>query len=187
MVFFPLCRSTKFAGDNTCCYLLFDTQASGEGSGPNRGHQSSGPGWEKDLCHQHKAKTVSSVVPRWPPVGECDVGTTVILILEVLGARQQWPQAEGDAGHYTIMFPSYMRWAGQSRFPAKKTPTKQRYLRLCKNGHFSYKIHVSSPGFSYAPCFLSLLFPKEMGLIPAMLTFASLQLHKITASHSHHF
>lgn len=50
-------------------------------------------GWlEGSPVPQHKTKPVSSVVPWWPPAGECDVGTMDILTLEVHGARQQCMQ-----------------------------------------------------------------------------------------------
>lgn len=40
--------------------------------------------------------------------GAWHVGTVDILTLEVFGARQRWLQTGGDAGHCSIMFPSYM-------------------------------------------------------------------------------
>lgn len=88
---FPLCCSRELAGTTICCSLLLDTGL-GRGLLTELGTPKQGDGRKKVLCHQHRAKLVSSVVPQWPPARECDVGTVDILTLEMHGARQQWVQ-----------------------------------------------------------------------------------------------
>lgn len=106
---FPLCCSRELAGTTICCSLLLDTGL-GRGLLTELGTPKQGDGWKKVLCHQHRAKLVSSAVPQWPPASDVTCGHH-----GHFNSGNAWCQAAVGAGHCSIMSSSCMWWDGQSR------------------------------------------------------------------------